>query len=252
MAAVGGEGCVVNPLLSVHEVSKQFGGLAAVRGVSFQVEEGEMVGIVGPNGAGKTTLFHLITGFLKPSKGDIRFRGRSIVGWKPYRISRLGITRTFQIVKPFARLNVLQNVTVAALERASTLREATRTAEEVLDLVGLSGYRNHAAVDLPIGLKKKLELSKALATRPALLFLDEVMGGLTPVEVRDMIEVLKQVRARGVTLCMIEHVLKPIFELCPRTLVLQQGELIADGPTDEVMRKPEVVEAYLGEAIADA
>jgi len=216
------------------------------------VEEGEVVGVIGPNGAGKTTLFNLITGFLHPDQGDIQFRGRSLVGWKPYRISRLGIARTFQIVKPFVQLNVLQNVTVAALERSRSLKEATRIAEEVLEVVGLSAYLNHSAVDLPIGLKKKLELAKALATRPTLLFLDEVMGGLTTVEVRDMIDVLKQVRDRGVTLVMIEHVLKPIFELCPRTLVLHHGKLIADGPTEEVMKREEVVKAYLGEAISHA
>lgn len=242
----------MNPLLSVHNVSKQFGGLTAVDEVSFAVEEGEVVGIIGPNGAGKTTLFNMITGFVKPSQGDIRYRGQSITGWKPYRISRLGIARTFQIVKPFAQLNVLENVTVAALERSGTLQHARRIAAEVLELVGLAAYLEYSAVDLPIGLKKKLELAKALATRPTVLFLDEVMEGLTPGEVRDMIDVLKQVRDRGVTLVMIEHVLKPIFELCPRTLVLHHGRLIADGPTEEVMKREEVVKAYLGEAISHA
>lgn len=238
----------MTPLLSVMDLSKRFGGLMAVDHVNLTLEEGEFIGIIGPNGAGKTTLFHLITGFVAPTEGQVMFRGRSIVGWKPYRISRLGITRTFQIVKPFAKLNVFENVMVAALQRAPHLPEARRLAEETLEWVGLGEYRDYSAIDLPIGLKKKLEVAKALATQPSVLFLDEVMGGLTPIEVHDMIQVLRHVHERGVTLVMVEHVLKPIAELCSRTLVLQQGKLIADGPTLEVLNRPEVVDAYLGEA----
>lgn len=236
----------------MQELTKRFGGLTAVNEVSFSVEEGEFLGLIGPNGAGKTTLFHLITGFLKPDAGRIVFRGQSIRGWKPYRICRLGLTRTFQIVKPFSQMTVLENVMVASLQHTPSAAQAKRQAMETIRLVGLEPYAEQAPVSLPIGLKKKLELAKALATRPSLLFLDEVMGGLTSPEVKDLIEALRNVQRTGVTLCMIEHVIDAIVQLCPRTIVMQQGRLIADGWTKEVLNHAKVVEAYLGEDYPDA
>ncbi|GGE15479.1 ABC transporter ATP-binding protein [Marinithermofilum abyssi] len=240
------------PLLTVEHLTKRFGGLTAVNDVSFTVEEGDFLGIIGPNGAGKTTLFNLITGFLPPDAGEVRFKDQPITGWKAYKISRLGMTRTFQITKPFGHLDVKENVVVAALQTSSTLREARERAEGVLRFVGLESYRDRSITHLPMGLKKKLELAKALATRPSLLFLDEVMGGLASDEVQDMMEVLRKVRESGVTLIMIEHVLQAITQLSERLLVLHHGAKLAHGSTREVIRDPEVVEAYLGEVDPDA
>jgi branched-chain amino acid transport system ATP-binding protein len=242
----------VAPLLTVQHLTKRFGGLTAVNDVSFTVEEGDFLGIIGPNGAGKTTLFNLITGFLPPDAGEVRFKDHPITGWKAYKISRLGMTRTFQITKPFGHLDVKENVVVAALQTSSTLREARERAEGVLRFVGLESYRDRSVIHLPVGLKKKLELAKALATRPSLLFLDEVMGGLASEEVQDMMEVLRKVRESGVTLIMIEHVLQAITQLSERLLVLHHGAKLAHGSTREVIRDPEVVEAYLGEVDPDA
>lgn len=240
------------PLLTVEHLTKRFGGLTAVDDVSFTVEEGDFLGIIGPNGAGKTTLFHLITGFLPTDAGEVWFKGKAITGKKAYQISRLGMTRTFQITKPFGQLDVMENVVVAALQQSPALREARERAEEVLRFVGLGAYLHHSVTHLPIGLKKKLELAKALATRPSLLFLDEVMGGLSPDEVRDLMDVLRKVQETGVTLVMIEHVLQAITELTQTLLVLHHGALLAHGATVDVIHDPEVVDAYLGEVEPDA
>ena len=242
----------VAELLAVRDLTKRFGGLTAIDGVTFTVNEGDILGIIGPNGAGKTTLFNLITGFLRPDRGAVIFRNRTITGWKAHRISQLGLTRTFQITRPFGNLNVRDNVAVAALRSAGSLEEARDVADEMLRFVGLESYREYETEKLPIGLKKKLELAKALATRPSLLFLDEVMGGLSAEEVRELIQVLRKVHESGTTLVVIEHVLPAIKELCHRVIVLHHGAMLAQGSTDEVFRHPEVVEAYLGEVESDA
>jgi branched-chain amino acid transport system ATP-binding protein len=237
-------------LLSVRGLTKRFGGLTAVDNVSFTVNEGDILGIIGPNGAGKTTLFHLITGFLRPDRGEVIFQNRTITGWKAHRISRLGMTRTFQITRPFRNLNVRDNVAVAAFRRTRSLAEARDIADEMLRFVGMEPYREYDTEKLPVGLKKKLELAKALATRPSLLFLDEVMGGLSSEEVKELMRVLRKVHERGTTLVVIEHVLPAIKELCHRVIVLHHGSMLAQGNTHEVLRHPEVVAAYLGEVEA--
>ncbi|BCU82588.1 ABC transporter ATP-binding protein [Polycladomyces abyssicola] len=239
-------------ILAVQDLTKRFGGLTAVDGVTFTVNAGDILGIIGPNGAGKTTLFNLITGFLRPDRGTVIFRNQPITGWKAHRISRLGLTRTFQITKPFGNLDVRDNVAVAALRSTGSLKEARDVADEVLGFVGLESYRHHETDTLPIGLKKKLELAKALATRPSLLFLDEVMGGLSAEEVRDLIHVLHKIHDAGTTLVVIEHVLPVITELCNRVIVLHHGAMLTQGPSKEVLRHPEVVKAYLGEVHPDA
>lgn len=238
-------------LLAVRDLTKRFGGLTAIAGVTFTVNEGDILGIIGPNGAGKTTLFNLITGFLRPDRGDVIFRNQIITGWKAYRINRLGMARTFQIAQPFANLNVRDNVAVAAFRIAGSLEEARDMADEMLRFVGLDSYWKYETEKLPIGMKKKLELAKALVTRPSLLFLDEVMGGLSSGEVRELMRILWKVHESGTTLVVIEHVLPAIKELCQKVIVLHHGAMLAQGSTDEVLRQPEVVEAYLGEVKVD-
>jgi branched-chain amino acid transport system ATP-binding protein len=234
-------------MLSVRNLTKRFGGLLAVDDVSFEIQKGEIFGIIGPNGAGKTTLFNLITGNIPADAGEVRFLDQVITGKKTYQIAALGIGRTFQAVKPFGGLTVEQNVMMGALPKHSSFREAKQSAHEVIERLGLTPYRYEEARTLPIGLKKKLELARALATRPTLLFLDEVMGGLNPKEVQDMLELIRSLnKEQGITICMIEHVMAAVVALCERIVVLQQGRKLAEGTVEEVTRNPAVIEAYLG------
>ncbi len=237
-------------LLEVSGLTKNFGGLRAVAGLSFVVETGEILGLIGPNGAGKTTVFNLITGFLAPTAGQIRLSGASVLGLKPHAVTRRGIARTFQIVKPFARLSVRENVTLAAFVRHPARRDAEAEAGRVLEVAGLGTKLDSLAADLTLGEQKRLELARALATRPHLLLLDEPMGGLTPREVEAASALIQRIRAGGVTIVLVEHVMKAIMRLSDRVVVVHHGEKIADGRPDQVVRDPDVVAAYLGTRLA--
>jgi branched-chain amino acid transport system ATP-binding protein len=234
-------------MLTLERVTKQFGGLIAVRDVTFTVRPGDLLGIIGPNGAGKTTLFNVIAGYYKPEAGRIRFDGQDVTGRPPHQVCRLGLTRTFQIVKPFGNLSVLDNVMIGALTRVSSVHEARGVAETVVATCGLSSHAGARAKALPIGLRKRLEVARALATRPRLLLLDEVMAGLNPSEVLGMVELIRRLHADGLTLIVIEHVMAAMMRLAQRIVVLHHGERIAEGTPAEIAADRRVIDAYLGE-----
>lgn len=233
-------------LLRARHLTKFFSGLKAVSDISLTVGKGEIVGIIGPNGAGKTTLFNLISGFLRPDGGTVTFEGQDIVGLKPHRICQLGLTRTFQIVRPFGRLTALENVSVGAFARCSHVSAAEKKAWEILEFVGLEGKALSAASSLTTPDRKRLEMARALATRPKLILLDEVMAGLNPVEKDDVIDLVRKVRDSGVAVVLIEHAMRVIMGLSDRLLVLHHGECIFSGSPQEACSDTGVVEAYLG------
>lgn len=234
------------PLLVVDRVTKRFGGLVALDSVSFTVDPGERVGLIGPNGAGKTTLFNCIAGVYRPDGGRIVFDGRDITGWPPHRVARIGVGRTFQLVRPLRKLSVLDNVAVGALLHTNDLGEARRVALEVLELVGLYEKRMQPASSLTLVEKKRLEVARALALRPKLLLLDEIAAGLRPSEVDRLLEMLFEVNRRGITMIMVEHVMRAVMNFAERVIVLQHGRKIAEGSPEEVSRNPLVIDAYLG------
>jgi branched-chain amino acid transport system ATP-binding protein len=237
-------------LLDVRGVTRRFQGLVSVDHVSFKLAPGEIVGLVGPNGAGKTTLINLVSGSLAPDDGEVRFEGKRVDRLPPYRRARLGIGRTFQVMKPFRGLSVLENVTIGALfgrNGGASAREAAReAAREWLSFTGLDRRTDQLADALGGPDRKRLELAKALAMRPKLLLLDEVMAGLNAVEVDEVIDIIKNIRATGVGLVVVEHVMRAIRKLSDRVIVLHHGEKIAEGHVDAVFRDPGVIEAYLG------
>lgn len=234
-------------LLDVRGLSKRFGGLQAVSDLSFAMAEGEMLGLIGPNGAGKTTVFNLVSGFLGPDKGEIRFGGRSIVGLKPHAICRQGLARTFQIVRPFPHLSVLDNVKVGALTRHAHAREALEQARAVVERVGLAPKAAVAAGSLTLADRKRLEMARALATEPTLLLLDEVMAGLNATEIEAMVRLIAGINESGVSILLIEHNMRAVMALSHRIVVLSFGEKIAEGPPSAVASDARVIEAYLGE-----
>jgi branched-chain amino acid transport system ATP-binding protein len=235
-------------LLEVDSVSKRFRGLRAAQSVSFDVRQGEIVGLIGPNGAGKTTCFNLIAGAFPADEGSIRFEGRPILGLRPDLICAAGIGRTFQIVKPFAGLSVLDNVMVGALLREKAPGAARKVSLDALEKLGLAGKRDELASSLTLPDRKRLEVARALATRPKLLLLDEVMAGLRPTECDQIVAVFRNLnRAEGLTILLIEHVMRAVMALAGRIVVLHHGEVIARGAPQEVVRNPAVLECYLGE-----
>lgn len=235
-------------LLEISGLTKRFGGLLAVSQFDLAVDAGEIVGLIGPNGAGKTTVFHLIAGFHAPTSGEIRFKGASLVGDKPHAICRRGLTRTFQIVQPFAALTVIENVMVGAFNRESDAGAARRSAQEIVDFVGLGPRRDDLASSLTLSDRKRLEIARGLATRPELLLLDEAMSGLNPTEIEAIIGLIRSIHARGVSLLIIEHVMQAIMALSHRLVVLHHGEKLAEGSPAIVASDQRVIEAYLGES----
>ena len=237
------------PLLEVKGLTRRFGGLTAVDQISFEVPAGRLVGVIGPNGSGKTTLFANVSGFQTPDAGHVIFDGRDVTGMRPSALCALGIARTFQIVQPFAGLSVYDNVVTGALRGGRThLDEARHKASEVIALCGLEPVSAQLAGALPIAGRKRLEVARALATQPKLLLLDEVMAGLRPTEVDEAIKLVRRIRDGGVTVILVEHLMRAVLALSEELLVIQQGKLIARGAATEVVNLPEVIRAYFGEA----
>ena len=237
-------------MLEVRNLSKSFGGLKAVDQASLDVRQGEIVALIGPNGAGKTTLFAAIAGFHRPDTGTVSFEGKAITGLAPHRICAAGMVRTFQITQPFAGISVRENIMVGAYFRAAERRHAMRESESVARMVGMADQLDQRGADLTVAGRKRLELARALATKPRLLLLDEVMAGLNPTEIVEIVGVIKDIRASGVTVLLIEHVMQAVTSLAERVYVLNQGRMIAEGTPAAIADDTQVIEAYLGHGAA--
>jgi branched-chain amino acid transport system ATP-binding protein len=233
-------------LLRVENVTKNFGGLTAVSDVSFEINKGDIVGLIGPNGAGKTTLFNVINGFYKPTRGNIIFNGENISGMKTHKLCKRGMARTFQIVKPLQRLSVLDNVIASAFAQARTHKKAQEIAHETLEFTNLIGDADVISKGLPLGKRKRLEIARALATGPEFLLLDESFAGLNPAELNESIEIIHNIKKKGITILIIEHHMKVIMSISDHIVVLSYGEKIADGIPSEILANNTVIEAYLG------
>jgi branched-chain amino acid transport system ATP-binding protein len=237
-------------ILEAERLSKRFGGLTAIAGLNMEVEQGEILGLIGPNGAGKTTLFNLFSGALRPDTGVVRFKGHDITRLKPHRIARSGLMRTFQSVKIFSRMPVIDHVRLSYLfgrVEAGNKGEADREVSEILEFVGLASMRDSRGGDLILSNQKRLEVARALAARPDLVLLDELMAGLTPTEIAEAMELVRKIGRRGVTIVMIEHVMKAIMSICGRIVVLDHGVKIAEGTPEVIAADKTVIEVYLGE-----
>jgi branched-chain amino acid transport system ATP-binding protein len=243
---------MAKPLLELNHLTRRFGGVVAVNDVTLSVEPGEIVGLIGPNGAGKTTLVNLITGFLPKTAGSVRFEGCDISATPPHRIARQGIARTFQIVQPFAEMTVLENVMAGAVfsGRHRDVRAATEKAEECIAFTGLSGHASYLASELSLANRKRLEFAKSLAMEPRLLFLDEVNAGLNTSELGGALDLIRKISASGITIIIIEHLLKIILSVVHRIVVLHHGAMLSDGTPEVVMNDPRVIQAYIGTKFA--
>jgi len=234
-------------LLELREVTKRFGGLVALKNITLNIEKGSITGLIGPNGSGKTTLFNVICGFYRPDKGEVIFDGRVINGITPTKACHLGIGRTFQIVKPFHTMRVIDNVVTAAIfSRRWKMQDLRDNCQHILEAVGLDGVVDVPVSTLPLPLRKRLELARAWATNPKLLLLDEVLAGLNPAEINEALKVIRSIVDSGITIIMVEHVMKAVMSISQRVVVLHHGEVIGDGPPKEVSENKKVVEAYLG------
>jgi branched-chain amino acid transport system ATP-binding protein len=239
-------------ILSANNLTKRFGGLMAVGNLSFELRSGEVLGLIGPNGAGKTTVFNCLSGFIPPDEGDIYFEKKALRGLHPFQICQLGMVRTFQIVKPFLTISVLDNVMVGALSREKSTAGARKISLEIIEFTGLSRWTNTEAQELPLPLRKRLEMARALATRPKVLLLDEVMAGLNPTEVDALIALLKEINRQGISILLIEHVMRGVMALSQRVIVINYGVKIAEGEPERVVEDKEVIEAYLGKEFLSA
>lgn len=235
-------------LLKAENVTKRFAGITAVDSVNLVINQGEIIGLIGPNGAGKTTFFNSITGFHIADQGKVEFDGQDITGLTTYQNCKAGMARTFQIVQPFGNLTALENVMVGAFNRVSSYAEAEKIAKEMIDFVGMTDKTYDIVADLNIGDQRKLEMARALATKPKLLLLDEVMAGLTPTEIEGVIELVKKIRKAGTTILMIEHIMAALMTLSDRVVVLDHGKKIAEGTPAEITSNENVIESYLGKA----
>jgi branched-chain amino acid transport system ATP-binding protein len=244
----------MSAILEVRAVSRRFGGLAALSEVSLTVPEGRTLGIIGPNGAGKSTFVNVVTGHVKPTSGRVLIDGQDLTGARPWTIAKAGVARTFQVVKPFRGMTVRENVVVAAIygtgERNRTTAAASRAADEVLERVGLAGHADRAPAELPVAIARRLELARALALRPRLLLLDEVLAGLRPAEIGPALELIKGLAADGMTIVIVEHVVRAIVAVSDEVLVLHEGKVLTSGTPERVMSDPRVIEAYLGHRYA--
>jgi branched-chain amino acid transport system ATP-binding protein len=234
-------------MLDVRSVSKSFGGLKAVDGINLSIAEGEIVGLIGPNGAGKTTLFNCIAGAFPVTAGQILLRGNDLTGFSAHRVCRAGLARTHQIVKPFGGLTVLDNVVVGALNQTADMAKARRIAEETLEITGLAHRARDQASSLPLPGRKRLEISRALATGPKVLLLDEVMAGLNPTEVEQAIGLIQRIRDSGISLLVIEHLMRVILSVSDKIVVMHHGQKLAEGLPQDIIKNPVVIKAYLGE-----
>ncbi|WP_407520338.1 ABC transporter ATP-binding protein [Methylobacterium oryzisoli] len=240
------------PLLDVRGISKRFGGVHAVRDLSFRLDDGEILALLGPNGAGKTTAFNMIAGYFRPDGGEILFRGRNVARLRPWDICKAGIARTFQLSKPFADLTVVENLMVGGFARSSDTAAIRERAEEIADFLGMGRQADTEVQHLTAFDRRKLELGRALSTQPVLLLMDEVVAGATPAEGQEMVALVRRIRDRGITILIVEHVMKVIMALSERVIVMESGRLIADGAPKDVVSQPEVLKAYFGEQYAAA